>query len=299
MTERFAARRVAIIGLGLIGGSLARALRAGADVEDIAGCVRKDSDVPLALELGLVDSVTTDVAEAVAGADVVVLAVSVSAMQPVLAQVAPALGSETIVTDVGSTKASVVAAARAALGESALARFVPGHPIAGTEHSGLRASVDGLFSDRRTILTPAAEADPAAVARIEHMWQAVGARVTMMTAAHHDEVLAATSHLPHVLAFALVDTLAAMEDRCEIFDYAAGGFADFSRIASSDPALWRSIVFANREAVLPALSAYIDKLEGLRQALQDHDEAAVTACFSRAKQARDRFAALRGPSRNK
>src|SRR5699024_8007420 len=164
MTERFAARRVAIIGLGLIGGSLARALRAGADVEHIAGCVRKDSDVALALELGLADSVTTDVAEAVAGADVVVLAVSVNAMEPLLAQLAPVLDAKSVVTDVGSTKGSVVAAARATLNAAALTRFVPGHPIAGTEHSGLRASIEGLFSGRRTILTPLPETDPAAVA---------------------------------------------------------------------------------------------------------------------------------------
>lgn len=287
--SQFAASRVAIIGLGLIGGSLARSLRARAGVAHIVGCVHKQSDIALALELGLADSVTTDIAEAVAGADVIIAAVGVDAMGTVFAQLHGSLSADAVITDVGSTKASVVAAARAALSADEFSRFVPGHPISGTENSGLRASIDGLFENRRTIVTPLPETRPAALARIEALWQSAGARVTRMAVAHHDEVLAATSHLPHVVAFALVDTLADMSERSEIFAYAAGGFADFTRIASSDPVLWHSIMFANRDAVVPALTHYIDKLGVLREALQNGDRDAVIDCFDRAKQARDRF----------
>lgn len=287
--SRFAARRVAIIGLGLIGGSLARALRSEADVDHIVGCVRKPGDVALALELGLADTATTDVVAAVTAADVVVVAVGVDAMAGVFAQLHGALAVDAVVTDVGSTKGSVIAAARAAFDADELARFVPGHPISGTENSGLRASVDGLFANRRTILTPDPATRADAVARIEALWLGVGAEVTTMAAAHHDEVLAATSHLPHVVAFALVDTLADMSQRSEIFAYAAGGFADFTRIASSDPVLWRNIMFANRDAVVPALTQYIAKLDGLRAALLAPDRQQVMDCFERAKQARDRF----------
>lgn len=294
MTERFCARRIAIVGLGLIGGSLARALRTDTDTAEIAGCVATDADAVLARELGLVDLVTTDVAEAVAGAEIVVLAVGIDAMGPVCRQLRAGLADDAVVTDVGSTKAGVIAAVRAALGDDAMPRFVPGHPIAGTEHSGLRAGFYGLFAGRRTILTPLSQTDPAALARIERLWQAVGARVSRMTPAHHDDVLAATSHLPHLLAFALVETLAAMAERTEIFDYAAGGFADFTRIASSDPTLWARIMLANREAVVPALERYIETLTSLRTALQDDNEAVITGSFGRAKQARDRFTAAAG-----
>lgn len=289
MSSGFCARRIAVIGLGLIGGSLVRALRANVGVEHVAGCVETDADAALARELDLVDSVTTDIASAVAGADIVVLAVSVDAMRPVFERLRDVVDVDTIITDVGSTKGSVIAAARAVLDTQTLARFVPGHPISGTENSGLRASIDGLFVGRRTILTPLEETRADALARVEQLWQSVGAQVGTMAPAHHDDVLAATSHLPHVVAFALVDMLADMSERSEIFDYAAGGFADFTRIASSDPELWRNIVFANRDAVLPALGLYIDKLDGLRRALQDSDKKAVIDCFDRAKKARDRF----------
>lgn len=282
-------QRIAVIGLGLIGGSLVRALRAQADVKHVAGCVKTESDATLARQLNLADSVTTNMADAVAGADIVVVAVGVEAMGPVFEQLREVLPQQTIVTDVGSTKGSVIAAARAAFDADTLARFVPGHPISGTENSGLHAAVDGLFAGRRTILTPLDETSDAALAHIELLWQSVGAQVSVMAPAHHDEVLAATSHLPHVLAFALVDTLADMSQRLEIFDYAAGGFADFTRIASSDPVLWRNITLANRDAVLPALMQYINKLDGLRQALQSADQQTITECFDRAKQARDRF----------
>ncbi|HLQ85582.1 MAG TPA: prephenate dehydrogenase/arogenate dehydrogenase family protein [Salinisphaeraceae bacterium] len=289
MRQRFAVQRIAIIGLGLIGGSLARALRKHAEVAEIVGCVRREADVALALELGLADRVTTDAAAAVRDADIVVLAVGIQTMGPLCRQLQGALAANAIITDVGSTKQSVIAAVRAELAAPELARFVPGHPIAGTENSGLRASIDGLFCNRRTILTPLAETEPGAQACIAELWQAVGAKVSVMSPAHHDEVMAATSHLPHLLAFALVDTLAAMAEHQEIFAYAAGGFADFTRIASSDPGLWTHIMQANRSAILGALEQYMEQLGDLRQALQSADEDTIIESFARAKQARDRF----------
>ncbi len=295
MSYGFAAKRVAIIGLGLIGGSLARALRTHAQIDHIVGCVESETDAVLARELGVVDTVVTDVVQAARGADVVVLAVPVGAMGRVCRQLSGVVGADTVITDVGSTKRSVIAMAQAQLG-GAIGRFVPGHPIAGTEHSGLRAGIDELFAGRRTILTPTPETEPDALALIERLWQAVGASVSEMDAAHHDEVLAATSHLPHLLAFALVDTLARMAEHTEIFEYAAGGFTDFTRIASSDPALWTDIVFANNAAIMPVLDRYIGDLEALRGALREQDEATVTACFTRAKAARDRFNRERTPT---
>lgn len=285
--------RIAIIGLGLIGGSVARGLRARDYEGVLVGCVRTPADADRALALGLVDIAGTDAAEAVAGADLVIVAVPIGAMAETLATVAPALAPAAAITDVGSTKLSVIAEARAGLGER-IARFVPGHPIAGTEHSGLDAGFADLYDGRRVILTPTAETDADALATVTGLWRTLGARVTEMGAAHHDEVLAATSHLPHVLAFALVDSLARMAERTEIFDYAAGGFADFTRIASSDPALWSDIVGANRDAILPVLSRYIGNLEALREAIERGERAPLMDCFGRAKQARDRFTAARG-----
>lgn len=290
MTQRFAARRIAIIGLGLIGGSLARALRRHADVGELVGCVETEADATIARELGLVDRVTTSVADAARAADIVVLAVGVDAMDAVCAQLQGALPAQGLITDVGSTKASVIAAAHARLDAQAMARFVPGHPIAGTEHSGLHASVDGLFAGRRAIITPTQATQPDAVARIKQLWQAVGACVTTMTPSQHDQVLAATSHLPHLLAFSLVDTLAQMNQHDEIFAYAAGGFADFTRIASSSPRMWTQIMRANREAVIDALDRHMHTLQTLRVALQADDCDTLEHSFRRAKQARDEFA---------
>jgi prephenate dehydrogenase len=196
------------------------------------------------------------------------------------------LSAHAIVTDVGSTKQSVIADATASLGD-AVSRFVPGHPIAGTECSGVEASFAELFQQRRVILTPTQETDEAATETVAELWRNAGAEVTQMSAVHHDHVLALTSHLPHVLAFALVDRLSQMQEHDEIFAYAAGGFRDFTRIASSDPVVWRDICLNNRSAVLDALQAYRDELDELAQALRNHDGAALEALFSRAKKARD------------
>ena len=277
---------IGIIGLGLIGGSIARGLRAAGFPGRVLGCVADAADAARARHLGLVDEALTDAAELARAADLVVVAVPVGAMDRVFAAIAPALDAASVVTDVGSTKVSVIRAARARLGPY-FACFVPGHPISGTEKSGLEAGFAGLFQDRRVILTPLAETHAPAQRRCEQLWAALGARVDTMAPAHHDEVLAATSHLPHVLAFTLVDTLARMAERTEIFDYAAGGFADFTRIASSEPALWSDIVDANRAAILPVLDRFTDDLCQVRAAIAAGDQTTLTAVFARAKSARD------------
>ncbi|ALG68686.1 prephenate dehydrogenase/arogenate dehydrogenase family protein [Beggiatoa leptomitoformis] len=281
-------QRLTIIGVGLIGGSFARALKRARVCAEIVGCGRQLDNLQEALRLGVVDHYTTDLATAVQDADVVVVAVPLGHIASVFATIRPILAPHTIITDVGSAKASVVADAYQELGEH-ICRFVPGHPIAGTEKSGVAASFASLFENRRVILTPLAETDPQATALITQLWQHTGAEVVSMSVEHHDEVLAATSHLPHVLAYSLVDTLAQMEDRREIFRFAAGGFRDFTRIASSDPKMWHDICLANRTAILHVLAHFNADLAELADAIEQGDSAHILSIFSRAKTARDKF----------
>ncbi len=288
-------RRLAVIGVGLIGGSAARALRRAGVVEEVVGCGRREPALALAKKLGVVDRVSTNPAEAARGADFVLLAMPVSATADSYAALQPGLAESAVVTDVGSTKGSVIADLRTRLGRLP-ANFVPGHPIAGTEKSGVEAASAELFQKRRVILTPEKETGAEAIARVQAVWEACGARVTTMTAAHHDEVLAATSHLPHLLAYALVDCLAAMEERQEIFTYAAGGFRDFTRIASSSPDMWADICSANASELLQVLKRFEQALKALRVAIERGDRSAILESFTRAKQARDRFAQAIGPN---
>ena len=280
--------RLCIIGVGLIGGSLARALRNANAVTEIVGCGRVASHLQKAQSLGVIDRYVTDPAEAVAGADMVVLAVPLGAMQGVMEQIAPALTSSCIVTDVGSAKGSVVNAAKQVF-KNIPSTLIPGHPIAGTEKSGVEASFAELFQNRRVILTPTETSDAEAVQKVRAMWEMCGAEVVEMGVAHHDEILAATSHLPHMLAYALVDTLARMDDSREIFDFAAGGFRDFTRIASSDPDMWHDICLANHDALVKVLEAFSDDLRLLADAVRRSDSAFLKDTFTRAKQARDAF----------
>jgi len=280
--------RLCIIGTGLIGGSLARALRAAGYCRGITGCGRNVQHLQQAVELGVIDRYDTDPAAAVAGADMIVVCVPLGAMQDVFAAVRGHLASGAVLTDAGSAKGSVVRAARAAFGEVP-AWFVPGHPIAGTEQSGVGASFAELYQGRRVILTPLPDTDASATARVRDMWSAAGAQVTEMSVAHHDEVLAATSHLPHVLAFTLVESLARLQDKQEIFEYAAGGFRDFTRIASSDPVMWRDICLANGAAIQEMIERFIADLLALDQAVAEHDGERLMQIFGDAKAARDRF----------
>jgi prephenate dehydrogenase len=282
-------QRLCVIGVGLIGGSLARALREAGVVGSIIGCGRGAENLERAVGLDVIDDYELDAAKAVAGADMVVIATALGATPAVLEKIAPAIEATAIVTDVGSAKRQVVEAARLALGEN-FGRFVPGHPIAGTEKSGVDASFASLFRDHRVILTPVAETEPGALVCVADMWRATGASVTEMDVDHHDAVLAATSHLPHMLAYALVDCLAAMDGSAEIFAYAAGGFRDFTRIASSSPAMWCDIAIDNRVALLSVLERFTATYDRLRAALESNDRDALLEMFTRAKAARDRAA---------
>jgi len=280
--------RLAILGVGLIGGSLARALRERGAVESVVGCGRDRGNLERALELGVIDAWTHDPLEAVRGADIVVVAVTLGATADILARIAPGLSPQAIVTDVGSAKRCVIDAARAQL-PSQLPRFVAGHPIAGAERSGVEASKADLYVRHRVILTPTAETDPAALARVRALWECVGAEVFDMDADLHDEVLAATSHLPHLLAYALVNCLLDLGKPVNVFDFAAGGFRDFTRIASSNPAMWRDISLENRTALLAVCTRFEQTLATLRTALEAGDAQTLEAEFGRAKAARDDF----------
>jgi prephenate dehydrogenase len=278
--------RLALIGVGLIGGSLARALRDAGHVREVIGYGRGLANLQRAVELGVVDRIETSLSAAVRDADMVVLATPVGSMAEILGAIAPYLAHDAVVTDVGSVKGTIAAAARAALGEK-FPGFVPGHPIAGTERTGVEASFSSLFVGRRVVLTPLPETRAEAVARVRAMWQAAGADVVSMSVEHHDAVLAATSHLPHLLAYALVDMLARLDDSREIFAYAAGGFRDFTRIASSDPVMWRDISLANHEAIVSMLKKYRAEVDGLIKAVAAGDGARLQTLFEHAKAARD------------
>ena len=281
--------KVAIIGVGLIGGSIARELKRHGLCRSITGCARREATLRKAVDLGVIDDYSRDPRTAVAGADLALLATPLSTTEPLLRQLAAGLKPDCIVTDAGSAKVVVAAAARAVLSPEQLRRFVPGHPIAGTEKSGVEASFLGLFEGRLTILTPLAETDPEATAAVAALWRGAGAAVAELSPERHDQVLAATSHLPHLLAYALMDCLARREDREEFFACAAGGFGDFTRIASSDPVMWRDICLANGPALLEALADCDQALGELRQAVAAGDGPRLEALFARAKQARDRF----------
>ena len=275
-----------IIGVGLIGGSLARALREANAVGEIIGAGRNAASLRRALELKVIDRFETELERAVIDAEVVVVAVPLGAMFEVFKAIAGHLPEDCVLTDVGSAKGSVLGEVRRAFGK-APSTLVLGHPIAGTEQSGVEASFAELFLHRRVILTPLVETEAWAHNLVRRMWESTGAEVIDMGVKHHDEVLAATSHLPHMLAYALVDTLARMDDRAEIFRYAAGGFRDFTRIASSDPQMWRDICLANREPLLGALELFSRDLACLTEYIKNGDSQAIMETFQRAKHARD------------
>lgn len=281
-------QRLSILGVGLIGGSLARALKQAGQCGEVIGCGRNLANLQEGINLGVIDHYTTDPAEAVKAADMVIVAVPLGTMAKIFSAIRDSLSPNTIITDVGSAKATVVADARQQLGNH-LPRFVPGHPIAGTEKSGVAASFAELFEQRRVILTPLPETDPQATAKVVKMWQYTKAEVIEMAVAHHDEILAATSHLPHVLAYTLVDTLAQLETRTEIFRFAAGGFRDFTRIASSDPTMWHDICLANSEAIVSMIEHFSQELTQLTAAIKQNNSDYIYQVFNRAKIARDKF----------
>jgi prephenate dehydrogenase len=280
--------RLAVIGVGLIGGSFALALKSAGKVEHVVGAGRSRANLDLARQRRILDSIAADAASAARDADVILVAAPVAQFAQLFRAIAPELKSTSVVTDAGSTKRDVVAAARAALGDK-VAQFVPGHPVAGAEHSGAAAASAELFRNRRVVLTPLPENSAKAVSAVEELWRACGARITRLTADEHDSVLAAVSHLPHLLAYALVHEVAARPNAEQLFSYAAGGFRDFTRIASSHPEMWRDICTANRERLLAELRRYQAKLSAMEKLLEAGDGAALERLFAEAREARDQW----------
>jgi prephenate dehydrogenase len=280
----FHIHRLAIVGTGLIGGSLAAALKQAGVVDEIIGLGRRRETLEQAQALGLIDIIANS-PEQLAAADIVVLATPVAQMKSVLVDIAPHLGEKTIVTDAGSTKADVIGDAREVLGAK-YSHFVGGHPIAGAESNGPQAARADLFSNKNVILCPQKETDSASVDLVSALWQSTGAQVVRMDADRHDRIFAAVSHLPHLAAFALVDDLASRPDSTEFFRFAASGFRDFTRIAGSSPEMWRDIALANRQALLAELATYRGKLDEIAAALEKGDAAALEAIFNRASKAR-------------
>ncbi|WP_370280145.1 bifunctional prephenate dehydrogenase/3-phosphoshikimate 1-carboxyvinyltransferase [Pontibacterium sp.] len=283
--------RVLVIGLGLIGGSLAKALREQNAGACIVGYDRDEKEMQTGLRLGVIDEMATGLPEEVSRADLIVLAVPVKATEAVLEQIKPHLTDGTILTDVGSTKGNVVEAAERVFG-TVPNTFIPGHPIAGSEKSGVAAADSQLFNGYKVIITPLPDSDPDATAKVDQMWRYTGAEVLSMDVARHDEVLAATSHLPHMLAFSLVDTLAREEENLDIFRYAAGGFRDFTRIAGSDPTMWHDVCLANKEPLLRQLDRFTAGLARLRTAIEEGDGDMMLGTFTRAKAAREHFSRI-------
>lgn len=277
--------KVLVIGLGLIGGSLARSLKQTGFAAHVAGHGYRDVSLKKGIELGVIDSYSLDLDEALDGADIVVIGTPTLTAADMLRDILPRVSADTVITDVASVKGNLVQAAAGA------SNFVPGHPIAGAESSGVDASKADLFVDHRVILTPTDDTDPAALELIRAMWRSTGAEVVDLGVMEHDAILAATSHLPHVLAYGLVDALANSELSEDIFRFAAGGFRDFTRIASSDPVMWRDIALANRDELLKAIDNFSEHLSSLRQAVADSDGAAMEQTFIDAKAARDGFLA--------
>ncbi|MEC9345994.1 MAG: prephenate/arogenate dehydrogenase family protein [Pseudomonadota bacterium] len=283
MTDFVPFRRLTLIGIGLIASSLARAAREGGLAETIVCASPEAAHRERAIELGIVDAAFADNAEAVQGADMVILCIPVGAMGAVAAEIAPALAEGAILSDVGSVKGSIVEAVRPHLpGHVA---FVPAHPIAGTENSGPDAGFASLFRHRWTILTPDADAPAEAVRRVEGFWSAMGALVEIMTPQHHDQVLAITSHIPHLIAFNIVGTADDLETvtKSEVIKFSAAGFRDFTRIAASDPTMWRDVFLNNREAVLELLGRFNEDLAALQRAIRWGDGDALYNLFARTR----------------
>lgn len=277
--------KVVVFGVGLIGGSFALALKAAEQVEEIVGFGRSLGTLTQALDLGIIDRVGANPGHEVADADLVLIATPVGQMPEIMARIAPYLGAETVVTDGGSTKSDVVAAAREYFGDK-IGQFIPAHPIAGAENSGAAAARADLYREKKVVLTPLPENSVLNIARVRSAWEWCGALVHELHAAEHDRVFAAVSHLPHLLSFALVHDLAIRDNSDLFFSYAASGFRDFTRIAASHPEMWRDVCLANRSALLGELERYQAQLTQLHAALQNNDGKALEQVFDVARTAR-------------
>jgi prephenate dehydrogenase len=282
-------KKLVIFGVGLIGGSVALALKkAGIDTR-IVGVCRTRYSLDEALALGIIDEAEADIQMAVSDADMIMLAAPVAQTKKILTSIQPFLSQHTVITDAGSTKSDVLASAKAVLGNQ-FNQFVGGHPIAGAEKSGAAAALADLFVGKNVVLTPATETNPAALTAVNDLWRSCGANVSTMPAEQHDAIFAAVSHLPHLLAFALVDDIASRPNAAQLFSFAASGFRDFTRIAGSHPEMWRDISMANKEALLSEINAYESELAMLKQLLTNNDSAGLEALFERASHARNQWA---------
>lgn len=289
MSKPYSYNNLVILGLGLMGGSLAAGLRQRGLVRRVVAWGRREASLKRGLALGYIDDYSLDLGRALSGADMVVIATPTIIAEDVLALLPGLLSPDSVVTDVASVKGNLLRRARQLWGTEP-PNLVLGHPIAGSEASGVEAARADLFEQHRVILTPTEHTDRAALAVVEEMWSAVGAEVVQMEVDRHDQVLAATSHLPHLLAYNLVDLLAGQDAQQDIFRFAAGGFRDFTRIASSDPKMWHDISLANSEALLQMIDQYSEHLQRLRAAIEARDSEQIMGLYSNAKQARDRFA---------
>ena len=281
-------KKLAIIGVGLIGGSFALALKKAGVVKHVVGVGRTRKNLNAALKLGVIDEISLDATLAVQDADLVLLGTPVGQMANVMKSIAPHLGNNTIITDGGSTKQDVIACARKHLGRH-FTRFVPAHPMAGTENSGAAAAFAELYRGRKVILVPQRETSTRAVALVRAAWTACGANVVRLKAREHDEILAVVSHLPHVAAFALMGTLAKREDARRVLGFSAGGLRDTVRISGSSPEMWRDIFMANRTALLAAVDDYASEIKAMRAALKAGDGDTLQAMFEQARHARERW----------
>ena len=282
--------KLCLIGVGLIGGSIAKAARLNGLVTTIVAYGR-DVDLPnleIAKQTGVIDAYFLELAGAINEADAVIIATPVTSVGAILTQLKPYWNNNTVYSDVGSTKGNVLAAAEAVFGDVP-DNFIPAHPIAGGEQSGVLAAKADLFAGKRLIITPTATSQTLAIEKIRQLWQGLGSEVAVMDARQHDHVLAATSHLPHILAFALVDLLGHKDEQADIFKYAAGGFRDFTRIASSDPTMWQAICLANQQEIIPLLSQLQEELANIQQLIAAGDGDALLATFAYAREARQRF----------
>ena len=284
----FAIDRLVVVGVGLIGGSFALALKEAGVVRHVTGVGRTRANLDAALERGVIDEACTDAAEAVRDADLVLVATPVGQMPEVMARIAPVLSPRTVVTDGGSTKQDVISYAKRFL-PAHFERFVPAHPIAGTEKSGASAAFPDLYRDRNVILAPLGETEPAAVRLVRAAWEICGARVLRLDAAEHDGIFAAVSHLPHVVAYALVNALARRSNARQLFSFSAGGLRDTVRIAGSSPEMWTDICIANRDLLLEALGGYEAELARARKAIARGDAAQLKRMFERARNAREKW----------
>lgn len=286
--------RVAVIGVGLIGGSFALALKQAKACAHVVGVGRDPANLKLALERGVIDSIGSDVASVAADADLVIVTTPVAQFPKIFSQISKKLKPAALITDGGSTKRDVVEAARKAL-KGKIGQFVPAHPITGAENSGAAAASAELFRGRRVVLTPLPENSEDTIEKIHRAWSTCGARTVRMSPEEHDSVLAAVSHLPHLLAFALVHEVAGRENCAELFSFAAGGFRDFTRIASSNPEMWRDICVANADRLAAELAGFSNKLTEIRKLLESRNAAALEKLFAEAREARNNWLKTIGP----